>query len=147
MHALPDTFRPQHGLYNYYGDLMVLEVFCDSDWATNKCTRKSVSACCMMLHGCLLHSSSRTQRTIVLSSGKAESYAATSGGCDAVLLRECLLFLFPGDGLDVKLFIDCSAVLAGAFWRGKELAKSDTCQLDAFGCSSFVSVVCFQFIP
>ena len=34
------TFRLQHGLYNFYGDLMVLEVFCDSDWATNKKSRK-----------------------------------------------------------------------------------------------------------
>ena len=108
-HCLQLTFRPQHGSYNYYGDLMVLEVFCDSDWASNKRTRKSVSSCCMMLHGCLLHSSSRTQRTIALSSGEAETYAATSGGCDAVLLRECLLFLFPSGELEVRLFIDSSA--------------------------------------
>ena len=108
-HCLQLTLRPQHGLYNYYGDLMVLEVFCDSDWASNKRTRKSVSSCCMMLHGCLLYSCSRTQRTIALSSGEAETYAATSGGCDAVLLRECLLFLFPDDGLEVRLFIDSSA--------------------------------------
>ena len=88
------TFRPQHGLYNFYGDLMVLEVFCESDWATNKSTRKSVSACCIMLFGCLVHSSSRTQRTIALSSGEAETYAATSGACDSVLLKECLTLSF-----------------------------------------------------
>ena len=108
------TFRPQHGLYNFYGDLVVLEVFCDSDWATNKSSRKSVSACCIMLHGCLVHSSSRTQRTIALSSGEAETYAyaATSGGCDAVLLKACLSYLFPGEELAVKLFIDSSACRA-----------------------------------
>ena len=86
---------------------MVLEVFCDSDWASNKRTRKSVSSCCMMLHGCKF--CGRTQRTIAFSSGEAETYAATSGGCDAVLLRECLLFLFPSGGLEVRLFIDSSA--------------------------------------
>ena len=46
----------------------LLESFSDSDWATDQQSRRSVSAAAICYEGCLLHSSSRTQRVIALSS-------------------------------------------------------------------------------
>lgn len=61
------------------------------------------------MNNCLLRSASRTQRTIALSSGEVEAYVAISGGCDSLLLKECLTFLFPFLLVAIKLFIDSSA--------------------------------------
>ena len=58
---------------------LLLKIFTDSDWASNKGARKSVSACCIMASNCLLHSASRNQGLIALSSAEAETNAGTSG--------------------------------------------------------------------
>ena len=87
----------------------MLEIFTDSDWASHKATRKSVSACCLFFHGCLLHSSSRSQRVIALSSAEAELYSAVSACCDALLLKVCLCFALSLETLVLKLYIDNSA--------------------------------------
>ena len=52
----------------------ILEVYTDSDWASDKGTRRSVSCATMFAGGCLLYSSSRTQRLVSLSSAEAEVY-------------------------------------------------------------------------
>ena len=87
-----------HGLLMHYksdydGSDLSLKVFTNSDWATNKGTRKSVSSCCIMANNCLLHSASRNQGLIALSSAEAETYAGTSGACDGLFLAKCLEFL------------------------------------------------------
>ena len=101
----------------------------------------------------LYHATSRTQRTIALSSGEAETYAATSGGCDAVLLKECLCYLFPGEELAVKLFIDSSACRAILQRQGvgkvrhlstrclwmQQFCKRGVCSIYLFGTKSNVS--------
>ena len=55
-----------HYKSDYDGSDLSLKVFTDSDWATNKGTRKSVSSCCIMANNCLLHSASRNQGLIAL---------------------------------------------------------------------------------
>ena len=87
---------------------VVLESFSDSNWASCKSTRKSVSASLICVAGNVLFSSSRTQRVVALSSGEAELLSAASSLCDAVLVRETLDFLGYGK---VKIFrrIDASA--------------------------------------
>ena len=77
------------GIYHQYPDIHqadnVLEVFTDSDWASDKQTRRSVS-CCVMFYGCcMLFSASRTQKVVSLSSAEAEVYACRSRTSDAIL--------------------------------------------------------------
>ena len=69
-----------HYRNDFDGSDFLLKAFTDSDWASNKGTRKSVAACCLMINNCLLSSGSRNQGLIALSSAEAETFAATSGG-------------------------------------------------------------------
>lgn len=86
----------------------VLELFSDSDWATHKATRKSVSAGFAFFAGCLLLATSRTQRIISLSSAEAEVVAAVSTVCDGILLQMCLIFCL-GYHVRMKLSLDNTA--------------------------------------
>ncbi len=101
------------GLLTHYGSdydsaSLLLKFFTDSDWASNKGTRKSVSACCSVANNCLLHSASRNQSLIALSSAEAETYAGTSGACDGLFLARLLEFLLETSVIP-KLPIDNSA--------------------------------------
>ena len=97
-----------HYQSDFDGSDFLLKTFTDSDWASNKGTRKSVSACCLMMNNCLLSSGSRNQGLIALSSAEAETYAATSGACDALFLSRCLEY-FLEVTIGIKLLIDNSA--------------------------------------
>ena len=90
---------------------IVLESFSDSNWASCKGTRRSVSASVLSVAGNLLFSSSRTQRVVALSSGEAELLSAASSLCDGIMIRELLDFLGYGR---VKIFhhLDASAAKA-----------------------------------
>ena len=105
--------RIDHGLLmkieeNYTSNNVDLLVYSDSDWAGHKGSRKSASSCFVKVDGTLLHSSSRTQGIIALSSGEAECYAAVSSSCDGIYLKRCLEFC---SGLEVtlKLLLDSSS--------------------------------------
>ena len=87
---------------------MVIELFSDPDWAAHKGHRRSVSAGIVCCQGCLLLSTSRTQRVIALSSAEAEIHAAVSATCDGLLLRVCLEFCI-GCKVRLKLILDNSA--------------------------------------
>ena len=97
-----------HYRSDFDGSDFLLKTYTDSDWASNKGTRKSVSACCLMMNNCLLSSGSRNQGLIALSSAEAETYAATSGACDALFLSRCLEYLLEVT-IGIKLLIDNSA--------------------------------------
>ena len=103
---------PSAGFEDFPCDCTV-DLFTDSDWAANKTTRRSVSSAAIFLGGNLLYSSSRTQRTIALSSAEAELYSATSGLCDTILIRSCLQFMFDG-AVHITLHVDncaCEQIL------------------------------------
>ncbi len=87
---------------------LLLKIFTESDWASNKGTRKSASACCIMANNCLLHSASRNQGLIAVPSAEAETYAGTSGTCNGLFLARCLEFLLETSVIP-KLLIDNSA--------------------------------------
>ena len=78
------------------------------DWASNKQTRRSISATCIFFGSCLLHAASRTQELISLSSGEAEMYAASSSGCDALLLKTLICFCI-GKNITCVHYLDPSA--------------------------------------
>ena len=76
------------GLFHQYGSAAeyAIEIFTDSDWASNKETRRSISCSTIFFGNCLLYSSSRTQKLVSLSSAEAEVYACSSGASDGLLL-------------------------------------------------------------
>ena len=67
-----------------------LEVYTDSDWASDQGTRKSTSGAVIMAEGMRLHARSRGQASVALSSCEAEVMAASEGIKEALLLQEVL---------------------------------------------------------
>ena len=86
-----DNFGLHHE-YTQKANEIHLEVFSDSDWASNKQHRKSVSSGYVCCGTSLLFSSSRTQKVISLSPGEAEVYAASSAACDGILIGRLIHF-------------------------------------------------------
>ena len=84
------------GLFHDYtaNEHAIVEVFTDADWASCKDDRGSIIACTIFYGGCLLHSSSRTQKIVSLSSAESEMCAAASGTCDSVLTVGVLKWMF-----------------------------------------------------
>ena len=64
-----------------------LEVYTDSDWASDQVTRKSTSGAVIMVEGIRLHAHSRGQASVALSSCEAEVMAASEGIKEALLLQ------------------------------------------------------------
>ena len=83
-------------------------VFSDSDWASNKAHRRSISSGYLCCGSALLYSSSRTQKVVALSSGEAEVYAASSSACDSVLLSRILNYA-TGMSIMVHHLMDSAA--------------------------------------
>ena len=97
-----------HHQYFEDPDSVHLEVFSDSDGASNKSDHKSVSGGYICMGSSFMYTSSRTQKVISLSSGEAEVYAASSSACDSVLLSKMISFL-TGAGVVVHHLLDSSA--------------------------------------
>ena len=70
----------------------VLETFSDSDWS-GAGDLKSTSSAVHMLNGVVVHSTSRSQKCISLSSTEAEWFAASSSTCDGFYLQHIVEFL------------------------------------------------------
>ena len=102
----------RNGSYDFTGveskEYHLLEVFSDSDWAGKKDTRRSTSSGNVFLDGQVIYSFSRSQKTVSLSSGEAEYYAAASAASDSILLKEAIQFL-TGKRCVVHLHLDSSA--------------------------------------
>ena len=99
------------------GEEAYLEIFSDADWASNKQNRRSISATCIFFGTCLLHSASRMQKLISLSSGEPEMYAASSAACDALLLKTLICFC-TGKNLICVHYLDSSAARGILSGRG-----------------------------
>ena len=87
----------------------LLEVFTDSDWS-GAGDMRSTSAAFHVLNSVVIHSTSRTQKCISLSSTEAEWYSASSGVCDAMFLHHILNFLTCGNIETLCLHTDNIAV-------------------------------------
>ena len=86
----------------------VVEVYSDSDWNGGN-GFKSTSSAMHVLNGLIVHSTSRSQKAISLSSSEAEWYAGSAATCDSLFLRNILHFLTGGVQC-VVLHVDNSAV-------------------------------------
>ena len=88
----------------------LLEAFTDSDWADDKDDRRSTSGGIITMHGAMVASWARTQKTPALSSTEAELYAATAGASD-LLGANTLLTEWKLDGGAPTLWCDNKSTL------------------------------------
>ena len=70
-----------------------MEVFTDSDWASDKGKRRSVSCVVIFWSGMMLYSARRIQKLVSLSSAEAELYACSSGVSDSILLSRLISWM------------------------------------------------------
>jgi len=84
-----------------------MEVFTDSDWASDKNKRRSVSCVVIFWSGMMLYSASRTQKLVSLPSAEAELYACSSGISDSVLLTRLIAWM-TGCKVTTYLYTDSS---------------------------------------
>ena len=70
----------------------LVETFTNADWQGGG-NAKSTSAGCHFVNGLLVHTSSRTQHVVSLSSTESEFYATTSGAIDTIYLKDITEFL------------------------------------------------------
>ena len=73
-----------------------IEIYSDSDWSGSG-DMKSTSSSVHVMNGIIIHSTSRSQKCISLSSTEAEWYAASSGVCDAYYLQHIVEFITGGN--------------------------------------------------
>ena len=69
-----------------------LEVYTDSDWASDQTTRKSTSGSVIMAEGMRLHAQSQGQASVASCSCEAEVMVASEGTKEALFLQEVLMF-------------------------------------------------------
>ena len=106
----------------------VLEVFSDADWAADRNTRRSVSGSCIFYGGCLVYSSSRSQKIVSLSSAVSETYAAASAVMDAILIRVILCWILQIRIL-MYLYLDSSAARGVLSRRGVGRLRHLSCRI------------------
>ena len=102
--------REREDLIGQYEDVIPIEAMSDSDWASNKATRKSVTSSMVYLSGSLMFAASRTQKVISLSSAEAEVHSATSTMIDGLMVKMLLDFAI-GSSVTVIHFLDSAAGL------------------------------------
>ena len=98
--AIPATTSPS-----------LLQVFTDSDWASDRETRRSMSCAHFYLNGIFFWSSTRTQKSIALSSCEAEFISAVSGLADGIYVKRMLETVL-GMQVRLELRIDSSSARA-----------------------------------
>ena len=87
----------------------VLESFSDSDWS-GAGDMKSTSSAVHMLNGVVIHSTSRSQKCISLSSTEADWYAASSSTCNGFYLQHVVELLLNNNCDRLHLYTDNRAV-------------------------------------
>ena len=94
-----------------------LEVYTDSDWASEQTSQKSTSGAVIMVEGMRLHAHSRGQAAVALSTCEAEVMAASQGIKEALMLQEVLMFAGLGH-YEIEVKVDSNAAHAFFHRRG-----------------------------
>ena len=100
----------------------------DADWAADRNTRRSVSGSAIFYGGCLVYSSSRTQKIVSPSSAESETYAAASAVMDAILIRTILCWVLQVRIL-MYLYLDSSAARGVLSRRGVGRLRHLSCRV------------------
>ncbi|KAG3115219.1 hypothetical protein PI124_g5141 [Phytophthora idaei] len=85
---------------------IVLEVFCDSDWATDPEQRKSTTGFVFTLAGGAIAWMSRPQTIIALSTAETEYVAACEASMEAVAESNILQEILPHHTIKLRIGID-----------------------------------------
>ena len=75
-----------------YGEEAIIEGYCDSDYAGDKDTRRSVTGYAIYLNGCLIAWKSKSQRSVTLSSSEAEYVSISEIAQDLLFVKQNLEF-------------------------------------------------------
>ena len=90
------------------GDMKVLAVWTDSDWAGDVVSRRSCSGGSLQLGGSTVHHWSKLQANVALSSGEAELNSAVKGISEAIGLKELMQEVL-GVSPEITFHVDASA--------------------------------------
>ena len=128
--TLPDHWCFPNGLQNRpkKGDY-VIEVYSDSNWGGCTVTRKSTSSAVICVGGCVVHSHSRGQTSVALSSCEAELLASSSALAEGLQLTQVLKFLLKDDDeknsklVETVVYTDSSSSRALLMRRGQGRLK------------------------
>ena len=96
------------------GEVEILKVHSDTDWANCKKTRKSCACAMFEVGGCLLFSYARSLQMLCLSSGEAEFNGGVAACSEGLFMKE--VFAFIGFPLQMEVYLDSSAA-RGVFQR------------------------------
>ena len=88
-----------YGLWYRQSDEVKLHGFMNADWVGSPTDRKSTSGGIFSIESTTFSSYNRKQRSVALSSAKAEYMAASLAACEAIWMRKILVGLF-GSQLD-----------------------------------------------
>ena len=115
---LPWTFCGRHPMDNQdiphptsESNLDFLCIYSDSDWASMKGHRRSISGNCMYMNGVSITTASRTQRSRALSSCEAELLSAVSALQEGMMIRQ-LWTQMTGRDCKLTLYMDSSSARA-----------------------------------
>ena len=134
-----------HGHVEAQGDIMI-ESFSDANWGGNRDSR-STSFAQHFVNGQLVHSSSRNQHCIALSSTESECYSLVSCAIDTLYLKHILEFMFPSKNVVATVYVDNSACrqianklgtgrlrhIEGKFLWIQHMTKSEQIKIKAVG--------------
>ena len=132
-HADPHVSLRWKGLHSgllkdFENDEPVLELFSYADRTSDSDTRRSESGAAIFFGGCLVYSSSRTQKIVSLPSAEPETYAAASAVMDAILIRAITSWLLQLTVL-MCLHIDPSAARGILSRRGVGRLRHLSCRV------------------
>ena len=98
--------------YTAVGNGTIIEGYADSDWASDKDTRRSVTAYVFKLGGAVISWASRLQPTVALSSAESEYMAASAAAQEAIHLRSLLRSLRFEQGEPTVIWDDNQGCIA-----------------------------------
>ena len=105
--------------YDFQDPVESTDVFCDSNWAGCRATRRNTSGACIVAGGRLLKAYSRTQAVVAPSSAEAELYSLVMAASEALGIR-VMAADFEVE-LETCMSVDASAAIGIA--RKKGLGK------------------------
>ena len=118
-----------------------LDTYVDADWATNTEDRRSVSGCVITLGGAPIHTHSRTQQAVALSSCESEMYAMVSGASEMMFVKT----LLEEQRIPVSsatLWSDSQSAIAMAYKKGPGTRLKHVA-LRALACQSWIQSKAF----